>query len=252
MKNKWALITGASAGIGREVATQLAKEGCHLIICGRRVEKLEELSTQLKDTYQIEVLPLSFDIQDKESIEKTFTKNKEALQKVSILVNNAGMAKGVDAIDKSDPNDWDQMIDTNLKGLLYVTRFMFPYLKAKENSDIINLGSVAGRWTYPGGAVYCATKHAVRAISEGIRHDTLGTNIRVCCIEPGMVNTEFSTVRLGNKEAADNVYKGMTPLSAVDIAESIVWTLKRPKHVTIAEMIIFPTDQASVTQVNRS
>jgi NADP-dependent 3-hydroxy acid dehydrogenase YdfG len=251
MNNKWALITGSTSGIGEAVATQLAQQGCNLIICGRRKMRLSELKEKLESIHSVKVIDLEFNIQDKLQIKNLIEKNKSDLSKVSILINNAGVGKGVDTVDVADPDDWDEMIDTNIKGLLYMTRYMLPILKKHESADIINIGSVAGRWTYGGGAVYCGTKHAVRAISEGIRQDLSGYKIKVCCIEPGMVNTEFSEVRLGDKIKADQVYAGMTPLSASDIAETIVWTLKRPKHVNIQEMVIFPTDQASISQVYR-
>ncbi len=253
MENKWALITGATSGIGEATAIKLAAEGVNLFICGRRLERLNSLKMKIQNDYQanVDVQLLSFDIQDRTQIKDIFSSHKEELARVSILVNNAGLARGVDKVDEADIDDWEQMIDTNVKGLLYMTRFMLPILKDHGGADIINIGSVSGRWTYPGGAVYCGTKHAVRAISEGIRQDLCGYNIKVCCIEPGLVRTEFSQVRLEDKDKADAVYAGVKALTATDIADSIVWTLKRPAHVNIQEMVIFPTDQASITQVNR-
>lgn len=248
--SKWALITGATAGIGKETAIKLASVGYNLILCGRRQSRLDELEKLLSNS--VEVKTLCFDIQSKSQIQKLATENESALKNVSVLINNAGLACGVDKVDEANVEDWDQMIDTNIKGLLYMTRMMMPFLKKHIFSDIINIGSVAGRWTYPGGAVYCATKHAVRAISEGIRADLCGrSNIRVCCIEPGLVETEFSMVRLGDEQKAKEVYKGLDTLRPEDIADTILWTLQRPKHVNIQEMIIFPTAQASVTQVHR-
>jgi NADP-dependent 3-hydroxy acid dehydrogenase YdfG len=252
MNNKWALVTGSTSGIGEAVVNQLAEKGCNLVICGRRKERLVALKEKLENQYSIKVQELVFDIQNKSEIQNLFEQHKSVLKKVSILINNAGLGKGVDHIDVGNPDDWDQMIDTNIKGLLYVTRYMLTFLKEHDSSDIVNIGSVAGRWTYSGGAVYCGTKHAVRAISEGIRQDLIGKNVRVCCIEPGMVNTEFSEIRLGDKEKADKVYEGMTPLEASDIAETILWTLMRPKHVNIQEMVVFPTAQASISQVHRN
>lgn len=253
MENKWALITGATSGIGEATAIKLAAEGVNLFICGRRLERLNSLKMKIQNDYKadVDIQLLSFDIQDRTQIKDIFTSHKEELARVSVLVNNAGLARGVDKVDEADIDDWEQMIDTNVKGLLYMTRFMLPILKDHDSEDIINIGSVSGRWTYPGGAVYCGTKHAVRAISEGIRQDLCGHNIKVCCIEPGLVHTEFSEVRLEDKTKADAVYAGVKVLAASDIADSIVWTLKRPAHVNIQEMVIFPTDQASITQVNR-
>ena len=252
MKNKWAFITGATSGIGEAIARELAKDKTSLIICGRRQKKLETLKGELEDEFSIEVLTFCFDIKDKIKLDSLINKNLDKIKLVSILINNAGVAIGADKAQDSNTEDWDSMIDTNVKGLLYSTHAFLPFLEKHDSSDIVNIGSVSGRWTYSGGTVYCATKHAVRAITEGLRQDLNGKNIRVCCIEPGMVNTEFSTVRLGNKDLADKVYEGMTPLSAKDIADSVIWSLKRPKHVNIQELVIYPTDQASIGQVHRN
>ncbi|MBT4790190.1 MAG: SDR family NAD(P)-dependent oxidoreductase [Halobacteriovoraceae bacterium] len=244
------MITGATSGIGLATAHSLAKYGCNLIITGRREKRLNQIKINLEQT-GVEVVSLCFDIQDKTQIEKTLSQNKSVLKQVSVLINNAGMAKGVDPIDKAELEDWEQMIDTNIKGLLYMTHYMLPHLKQHGSADIINIGSVSGRWTYPGGAVYCGTKHAVRAISEGMRQDLCGSNIKVCCIEPGLVETEFSVVRLEDEQKANAVYAGARVLQANDIADTIVWTLQRPAHVNIQEMVIFPIDQGGIAQVNR-
>jgi len=248
---KWTLITGASSGIGRETALKLASENHNLVICGRRQERLEQLRDIISKKTKVKVLILSFDIQNLSTIEEKMKEFSSELANVTTLINNAGLAIGVDTLDKGNPHDWDQVIDTNIKGLLYMTRLMLPILKTHKHADIINLGSVAGRWTYPGGAVYCATKHAVRAISEGLRQDLFGSNIRVCCIEPGLVETEFSLVRLKDEEKARAVYAGIETLTPSDIADTVSWILNRPKHMTIQEIVIYPTAQASVTLVDR-
>lgn len=250
---KWALITGATSGIGWATARSLAAAGFSILATGRRAEKLQELKTALvKDFSQIQVEIANFDLTDRAEVAEFLKNHSKTLSQVEVLVNNAGLAKGVDKMQDSSLDDWDTMLDTNVKGLLYMTRGVLPYLVQKNSGHIVNLGSVAGRWTYPGGGVYCATKFAVRALSEGLRMDLLGTKIRVTNIEPGMVNTEFSFVRLGDQSKADKVYEGMTPLTAHDIAETITWCVARPAHVNIQELVIYPTDQAHVGQVARS
>jgi len=252
MKGKTALITGATSGIGKALSYSLAKQGVSLILTGRRAQRLKEIKQDLEKKYKIKVLTLTFDISKKEEALKELKKNKTALSKVDYLINNAGGAHGSDPFDKATLEDFETMIDTNIKGLIYITHFMIPFFKKNGQGHIINLGSVAGKWVYPNGSVYCATKHAVRVISEGLRIDLNGTNIRVSDIEPGMVETEFSLVRFKNdKVKAKKIYEGMKPLSPEDIAECIAWTLSRPAHVNISEMVIFPTDQASVHLVHR-
>lgn len=252
MKGKTALITGATSGIGKALSYSLAKQGVSLVLTGRRVQRLKEIKQELEKKYKIKVLTLTFDISKKEETLKVLNKNKTALSKVDYLINNAGGAHGSDPFDKATLEDFETMIDTNIKGLIYITHFMVPFFKKNGQGHIINLGSVAGKWVYPNGSVYCATKHAVRVISEGLRIDLNGTNIRVSDIEPGMVETEFSLVRFKNDKAkAKKIYEGMKPLSPEDIAECIAWTLSRPAHINISEMVIFPTDQASVHLVHR-
>lgn len=251
LKDKWAIITGATAGIGEATSYALAKEGCHLILCGRRVERLNNLAEKLRSQFQVQVEPLAFDLRENKQMSRVIHENTLLFEKVSILVNNAGLAKGVSSFAEAKEEDILEMINTNITALFLWTRKLLPFLRKQKFIDIINLGSVAGRWTYPGGSVYCATKHAVLAFSEGLRKDLNGENVRVTCIEPGMVNTEFSLVRLGDKEKADQVYQGMQPLLAEDIADAIVWSLKRPEHVNIQELVIYPRDQAHVTQVHR-
>lgn len=249
---KCAFISGATAGIGLATAESLAAGGYDLVLNGRRAERLREISKHLALTHKVEVLEAAFDVSDLNAVEAYFQKNSSVIDRVTALVNCAGLAKGIDKVQDSKVSDWNSMIDTNVKGLLYLTRQILPSMIRQKRGHVVNIGSVAGRWAYPAGAVYAATKFAVRALSEGLRMDLLGTPIRVTNIEPGMVETEFSLVRLGSQEKSDQVYKGMKPLTPVDIAETILWSLERPAHVNIQELVIFPTDQAAVGQVHRS
>nr|BFD59041.1 SDR family oxidoreductase [Bdellovibrio sp. CKG001] len=249
---KWALITGATSGIGWATAHSLAEQGFSILATGRRYEKLQELQKALKIAFPaVQVKLASFDVSDRFEVSEFMKAHAADLPQVEILVNNAGLACGVEKMQEASLDDWETMIDTNVKGLLFMTRGVVEHMVKKNSGHIINLGSVAGRWTYPGGGVYCATKFAVRALSEGLRMDLLGTRIRVTNIEPGMVNTEFSVVRLKDQAKADKVYEGMTPLMAKDIAETIAWCAARPAHVNIQELVIYPTDQAHVGQVAR-
>ncbi|HEX7673490.1 MAG TPA: SDR family NAD(P)-dependent oxidoreductase [Bdellovibrio sp.] len=249
---KWALITGASSGIGWATAEALGAQGFSLFLTGRRTERLNNLAGHLRTKFPgIQTKLGSFDISDRDETQEFLKAHYADLAHVDVLVNNAGLARGVDKIQHADIHDWDIMIDTNVKGLLYMTRGVVEHMVRRNSGHIVNIGSVAGRWTYPGGGVYCATKFAVRAISEGLRMDLSGTDVRVTNIEPGMVNTEFSKVRLQDQQKADKVYEGMTPLRAEDIAETIAWCVGRPKHVNIQELVIYPTDQAHVGIVSR-
>ncbi|AFY00992.1 SDR family NAD(P)-dependent oxidoreductase [Bdellovibrio bacteriovorus] len=252
MMAKWALITGASSGIGWATAEALAAQGFDIFVTGRRYEKLQELEKSIKARHPgIQVKLACFDVSDRFEVSEFVKAHKTEISEVEILVNNAGLARGVEKMQDASLDDWEVMIDTNIKGLLFMTRAVVEHMVKKNSGHIINLGSVAGRWTYPGGGVYCATKFAVRALSEGLRMDLLGTRVRVTNIEPGMVNTEFSVVRLGDQAKADKVYEGMTPLSAQDIADTVAWCAARPAHVNIQELVIYPTDQAHVGQVAR-
>ncbi len=248
-----AMITGASSGIGRATAQRLAKDGFSLVLVARRLEILKQVKANIeKDFRGCSVTVVKLDIADSKAVQKWQKENSDLISMVDVLVNNAGLAKGTDKIQDLKWDDAEVMIDVNVKGML---SFALPIVKAmasRKSGHVVNLGSVAGRWVYPGGAVYCATKFAVRAISEAMRQDLLGCQVRVTNIEPGMVNTEFSTVRLGNKNLADKVYDKMTPLSGDDIAESISWCLNQPKHVNVQELVIYPTDQAHVGMVHRS
>lgn len=234
------LVTGATAGIGLATARAFLEQGDLVWAVGRRLEKLQALRREFPKTCLIAAV----DVTQKPSVDAFFKKFQAS--EVDVLINNAGLAKGTSKLQEADYSDWEQMVDTNVRGLLYVTSKVLPSLSKKPGSHIVNLSSVAGRWVYPGGGVYCATKFAVRALSEGLRQDLMGTGVRVTDIQPGMVETEFSVVRLGDEKMAQKVYAGMRPLSASDIAESILWCVNRPSHVNVSELTLFPTDQAGV------
>lgn len=250
LKNKTVFITGASSGIGATVALDCAKNKVHLVLVARRLDRLKVIEKQCLKAGALSVRVFKLDVQDAKQIQTFFVKNKKVLKNVSILINNAGLAAGTELFQNGNLADWDKMLDTNVRGLLHLTRGLIASI-SEHRGHIINMGSVAGRLVYEGGSVYCASKFAVRAISEGLRMDLKGTNVRVTNIEPGMVNTEFSKVRLGNQQKADAIYQNMQPLTASDISETILWCLQRPAHVNIQELVIYPTDQASVGQVVR-
>lgn len=243
MKGSWALVTGASAGFGRAIAEQLAVRGVNLLVTGRRTERLQSLKERLASQHKVLVEPLVFDVRNLQECEAALKQKASLVANVSILINNAGLAKGIDQIQSGKSQDWDQMIDTNIKGLLYMTRLVVPYMIERKAGHIVNLGSIAGHWVAPGGAVYCATKFAVRAITDGLRIDLAGKNIRVTNIEPGIAETEFAHVRMEDDSKADAVYKGIIPLTADDIAEAVVWCLERPPHVNVHELLITPIAQ---------
>ena len=251
MDKPWVIVTGATAGIGESTATLLAKNHFNLILTGRRQDRLDALKETLGREFGMSVESLCFDVSDRKACESIFKEHASLLSKVSILINNAGLARGVDKIQEASIDDWETMIDTNVKGLLYMTRLSLPHLIKNNPSHIVNIGSVAGRWSYPGGGVYCSTKFAVRTLTEGLRMDLHGHNVRVTNISTGLVETEFGLVRLQDDTKAKAVYEGVDALTAHDIAECIVWSLNRPKHVNIQEMVVFPTDQASVGMVHR-
>jgi len=247
VKKPIALITGATSGIGAATARVLAKK-YRLIICGRRKERLEKLQAELAT----ETYPLSFDVRDREAVFTAINSLPEAWKEVDVLINNAGNAHGLDPIHEGDPNDWDAMIDINVKGLLYVSKAVLPQMVARKKGHIVNISSIAGLEVYPKGNVYCASKHAVDALTKGMRMDLNAYGIRVTSIDPGLVQTEFSDVRFkGDRERARQVYENYTPLTAHDVAETIEFVLSRPPHVTIADVLILPTDQASSTLVNK-
>jgi serine 3-dehydrogenase len=246
------LITGASAGIGQACGRAFAAVGARLILTARRFERIERLAAELREEHGTECHLLELDVRDRESVFRAVGGLPAEWAEIDVLVNNAGLGRGVDKLFAGHPDGWDEMVDTNVKGLLYVTRAVTPGMVRRGRGHVINLGSVAGHEVYPGGAVYCATKHAVGAITKGLRMDLLGTGVRVSTVDPGMVETEFSVVRFGgDAERAANVYRDMTPLTAGDIADTVVWVATRPAHVNIDEIIIKPTDQASATLVHR-
>jgi len=249
---KVVLITGASAGFGTAIALKLAEKGFDLILTARREDRLEDVAKACREKGAGQVLAKKLDVRDLKSVEALFSDSdvKSMLSRLEVLVNNAGLAKGVDRMDKAKIEDWEMMVETNVLGLMYMTRFALPYIKETQG-HIVNIGSVAGRWSYPGGGVYCSTKAAVRAFSEGLRMDLLGTRVRVTNIAPGMAETEFTITRLQSVDLAKKVYENFTPLTAEDIAECVEWSISRPKHVNVQEMIIYPTDQAGVSHLYR-
>ena len=244
--NKVALITGATSGIGEATARALAAAGYKIIITGRRGDRLSALQSELTEKFGAEVLTKCFDVRDKEQCEEALKSLPENFASIDILVNNAGLASGLEHINEGADEDWNAMIDTNVKGLLYITRAVSNRMIARgEGGHIVNLGSTAGTQVYENGNVYCATKHAVHALSHGMRIDLLRHRIRVTEIRPGMVETEFSVVRFhGDKNRADGVYKGLKPLTGEDVAQAILWALSQPAHVNISEIVLTPTAQA--------
>lgn len=251
LKEKTVLITGASSGIGKACAALLAQNGYHIIITARRMDRLELMACELKEKYSINCLPLLMDVQNRNSVEKCIQTIDLMGIDVDILVNNAGLALGTVPLQEGLIEEWETMIDTNIKGLLYVTRSVLPLMLKKKSGHIINIGSIAAHSTYAKGNVYCATKHAVKALSDSLRQDLLGTKIKVTEIDPGAVETEFSEVRFKDKEKAKKFYEGFEPLIGADVADAILYCITRPFRVNIAEMVIFPQAQASLTEIYR-
>ncbi len=252
LNNKIVFITGASAGIGKATALAFAKEGANLIITARRVERLENLAKEIETNYGVKVLALKLDVRNKNEVASVINSLPDEWSEIDILVNNAGLGRGVNKLYEDNIDGWEEMIDTNIKGLLYVTRNIVPGMVERKSGHVINLGSIAGHEAYGGGSVYCATKHAVTAITRSLRIDLLGTGVRVSTVDPGMVETEFSVVRFyGDTERAKNVYKGLQPLTGEDIAEAIIFCASRPPHANINEMIIMPSAQANAFIAHR-
>ena len=246
---KTVLITGATSGIGKATAFELAKKKYNLIICGRRKERLTIIEKELSRFTK--VASLCFDVRDKKAVFSEIDSLSGEFKEIDILINNAGNAHGLDPVQSGDLEDWDAMMDINVKGLLYVSKAIIPEMTKRAKGHIINIGSSAGKEVYPKGAVYCASKHAVIAITDGMRIDLNPYGIKVTAINPGLVETEFSKVRFKGSKKADNVYKGYKALQAEDIAEIIAFALSRPAHVNIADLLVFPTAQASSTIVKR-
>jgi NADP-dependent 3-hydroxy acid dehydrogenase YdfG len=247
-----AIITGSTAGIGEATAERFAKEGYDLILTGRRNDRLEILKKHLQDTYHNRVLTLCFDVRSLSEVEQHLGSLPNDWKNIAVLVNNAGLAVGLNSVQDGVVDDWERMIDTNVKGLLYVSRTVAPLMIQNGYGHIINIGSIAGKQVYPNGAAYCGSKHAVDAISQGLRMDLVAHSIRVTQVCPGAVETEFSVVRFkGDKDRADSVYKGFEPLTANDVADAIFYCVNLPKHVCINDLVIMPTAQASATVFNK-
>ena len=250
--NKTVLITGATSGIGMACAQIFAKSNFNLIITGRRKERLENIKIEFTQKYGVEIKVLSFDIRQKSSVFEAIDKLRSGNIKIDVLINNAGLASGLSTVQEGDIDDWEKMIDTNSKGLLYISRAVLPIMIESGKGHIINIGSIAGKEVYPNGNVYCGTKHAVDAITKGMRIDAVKHGIRVSQVAPGAVETEFSVVRFhGNKEKADAVYKGFKPLSPADVADAVFYVANAPSHVNINDLVIMPTAQASAMVLNR-
>lgn len=248
--SKIVLITGATSGIGKATAELFAENGFDLILCGRRQERLDELKVEL--SHKTRVITLNFDVRNKTEVAEKIHSLPKEFANVSILVNNAGNAHGLDTVETASIDDWDAMIDINVKGLLYVTKAVLPQMISRKSGHIINIGSLAGKEVYPKGSVYCASKHAVDAINQGLRIDLNEYGIRVGAVNPGLVETEFSEVRFkGDTEKAANVYNGFEPLKAENIADIIHFVVTRPYHVNIADLLVLPTAQAASTIVNK-
>lgn len=248
-----ALITGATAGIGKATAYKLAANHFNLILTGRRQERLLVLKKELEQKFSVQVMPLVFDIRHKEECSSALNSLPKEWKQVDVLINNAGLAQGLSTIDKGILDDWDTMIDTNIKGLLYVTRMVSDWMIERKQGHIINIGSIAGKEVYPNGNVYCATKHAVDALTKSMRIELLPHNIKVTGIHPGLVETEFSLVRFkGDAQRAQQTYTGLKPLDPEDIADTILWIIQRPAHVNINDIIIVPSVQATTRDVIRT
>jgi 3-hydroxy acid dehydrogenase / malonic semialdehyde reductase len=252
LKNANAFITGASSGIGFSCAVRFAEEGARLILSARRKERIEKLAVALREKYGTECLPVQLDVRDQQAVQKAIDGLPDSWNAIDILVNNAGLGRGLDKLHEGKIEDWEEMIDTNIKGLLYVSRAVIPGMVKRQKGTVINIGSIAGREVYAKGNVYCATKHAVDALTKGMRLDLVDTPVRVCSVNPGMVETEFSFVRFrGDADRARAVYQDFTPLRPDDIAEVVVFCATRPPHVNVADVLVLPTNQASTTLMHR-
>ncbi len=247
LKEKIVFITGASSGIGKSCAYAFAKQGANIIISARRVEIVKEIAKDIVEKFGVKAHAFKLDVRNREEVVNSVNTLPEEWKGIDILVNNAGLAKGLNKFHEDDPTVWDEMIDTNVKGVLFVASAILPGMIERKFGHIINIGSIAGREAYPKGAVYCATKHAVDAITRSLRMDVIDKNILVSTIDSGLVETNFSNIRLGDPEKAKNVYKGLTPLTGEDVADAVVFCASRPAHVNIAEITLLAARQASAT-----
>jgi 3-hydroxy acid dehydrogenase/malonic semialdehyde reductase len=253
VRDKIVCITGASSGIGAACTEAFAREGSALILFARRTERLEHTARTLRQRYNVKIHTAHLDVTRQKEVESAFASLPADWQAIDILVNNAGLSRGLDKLHEGTIQDWEEMIDTNVKGLLYVSRAVLPGMVQRNRGHVINIGSIAGRTVYPGGNVYCASKFAVHALNEGMKMDLLGTPIRVSSVDPGLVETEFSEVRFhGDKERAARTYANMRPLHGDDVAEAVLFCATRPAHVNILEVVVLPTAQASVRDVHRT
>jgi NADP-dependent 3-hydroxy acid dehydrogenase YdfG len=253
LTNRCVLVTGASSGIGRACAEAFAVRGSRLLLVARRSDRLEDLAKELGDRSDAEVLTSTLDVRDRGAVDAWYQGLAPGWREIDVLVNNAGLSRGLSPLHEGEVDDWEEMIDTNLKGLLYVTRAVLPGMVERGGGHVINIGSIAGHEVYPGGNVYCATKHAVTALNRGLGIDTLGTGVRVSSVDPGMVETEFSLVRFrGDSARAESVYDGLEALRGDDVAEAVVFCATRPPHANVREMILMPTAQAAAVFSHRT
>lgn len=252
LSGKVVFITGASSGIGRACAFAFAREGARLFLSGRRAERIEADASALRTAGAGDVKIASLDVRDADAVARLVDRLPAEWAEIEVLVSNAGLSRGLDKLHEGSLSDWNEMLDTNVKGLLHVARSVVPGMVGRGRGTVVHIGSVAGHQAYPGGNVYCGSKAAVRAITDGLRIDLLGTGVRVTSVDPGMVATEFSEVRFhGDRERAEAVYRGMTPLSAEDVADVVLFAATRPPHVSVAQVLLLPTDQASALHVHR-
>ena len=252
LRGKVVFITGASSGIGAACAASFARAGARLLLAARRNDRLQNMVADLRAAGAEDVLTVELDVRDKGQVQTVVNGLPSSWQAIEILVNNAGLSRGLEKVHEGKIDDWEEMIDTNVKGLLYVTRAVVPGMVQRGAGHVVNLGSTAGHMTYPNGAVYCATKAAENRVTEGLREDLLGTPVRVTTVDPGMVETEFSKVRFhGDEGRAAKVYQGLTPLQAEDVADAITWAVTRPAHVNIAQLLLTSVDQANSLLFNR-
>ncbi len=252
LRGRTVFITGASAGIGASCAMAFAREGARLILCARRAVKLQEVVRAIRERHPAEVHAFVLDVRDRSAVEHAVGTLPAAWRAIDILVNNAGLSRGLDKLHEGSIDDWEEMLNTNVKGLLYISRAVIPGMVERGRGTIVNIGSIAGQEVYPGGNVYCASKHAVDAITRGLRMDLVDTPVRVCTVDPGLVETEFSIVRFhGDAERAKKAYTGLRPLTPDDIADAVLYAATRPPHVSINQIVLMPSAQASATVVHR-